>query len=45
MHIIQCVEVGSDVATCPLSAIVGLLRHPLTDKGLEQFILDSKKMK
>ncbi len=44
MHIIQCVEVGADVATCPLSAIEGLLRHPLTDKGLEQFIKDSEKM-
>ncbi len=44
MHIIQCVEVGADVATCPLNAIEGLLRHPLTDKGLEQFIKDSEKM-
>jgi len=44
MHIIQCVEVGADVATCPLSAIEGLLRHPLTDLGLEQFAKDTKKM-
>ncbi len=44
MHIIQCVEVGADVATCPLNAIEGLLRHPLTDKGLEQFVKDSQKM-
>jgi len=44
MHIIQCVEVGADVATCPLSAIVGLLRHPLTDSGLAQFVKDSQKM-
>jgi len=44
MHIIQCVEVGADVATCPLSAIEGLLKHPLTDLGLEQFAKDTKKM-
>jgi len=44
MHIIQCVEVGADVATCPLSAIEGLLNHPLTDIGLAQFVKDSQKM-
>ena len=44
MHIIQCVEVGADVATCPLSAIEGLLKHPLTDLGLEQFAKDTIKM-
>ena len=36
-HIIQCVEAGADVATCPLSAIKGLLKHPLTDKGVGTF--------
>ncbi len=44
MHIIQCVEVGADVATCPLSAIEGLLKHPLTDIGLAQFVKDSQRM-
>lgn len=43
-HIIQCIEVGADVATCPLSAIKGLLKHPLTDSGLEQFLADYKKI-
>jgi transaldolase len=43
MHIIQCAEVGADVATCPLSAILGLLKHPLTDSGLAQFLSDHKK--
>ena len=43
MHIIQCVEVGADVATCPLSAIEGLLKHPLTDIGLAKFLADFKK--
>lgn len=43
-HIIQCVEAGADVATCPLSAIKGLLNHPLTDSGLKKFLEDYKKI-
>ena len=43
MHIIDCAKLGADVATCPLSAILALLNHPLTDKGLAQFLADSKK--
>ncbi|NEN22205.1 fructose-6-phosphate aldolase [Cryomorpha ignava] len=43
MHIIQCAEVGADVMTGPLSAIMGLLNHPLTDIGLEKFLADHKK--
>ena len=43
-HIIQCIEVGSDVATCPLAAIKGLLKHPLTDSGLATFLADYKKV-
>lgn len=43
-HIMQCIEVGADVATCPLSAIKGLLNHPLTDSGLEQFLSDFKRV-
>ncbi|WP_020533405.1 fructose-6-phosphate aldolase [Flexithrix dorotheae] len=44
MHIIKCAEAGADVATCPLSAITGLLKHPLTDSGLAKFLEDAKKM-
>ncbi len=44
MHIVQCLEAGADVATCPLSAILGLLNHPLTDIGLEKFLADYKKV-
>ncbi|MFH2095338.1 MAG: fructose-6-phosphate aldolase [Bacteroidota bacterium] len=44
MHIIKCIEAGADVATCPLSAILGLLSHPLTDIGLEKFLSDYKKL-
>ncbi|NMA73980.1 MAG: fructose-6-phosphate aldolase [Bacteroidales bacterium] len=43
-HIIQCLEIGADVATCPLNAIKGLLNHPLTDSGLEKFLEDYKKI-
>ena len=43
MPIIQCAEVGADVATCPLKPILGLLNHPLTDKGLAQFLADHAK--
>lgn len=43
MHLIQCAQVGADVATCPLEVITGLLYHPLTDKGLEKFLADHKK--
>lgn len=43
MHIIDCAKLGADVATCPLSAILALLNHPLTDKGLAQFLADAKK--
>ena len=43
-HIIQCLDAGADVATCPLSAIKGLLNHPLTDAGLKKFLEDYHKV-
>jgi len=43
MHIVDCALIGADVATCPLSAILALLKHPLTDNGLAQFLADAKK--
>lgn len=45
MHLVQCAEIGADVATCPLSVIQGLFKHPLTDIGLQQFLEDAKKYK
>ncbi|MGC6421753.1 MAG: fructose-6-phosphate aldolase [Flavobacteriaceae bacterium] len=42
-HLIACAQVGADVMTGPLNAITGLLNHPLTDKGLAQFLADHKK--
>ena len=43
MHLIKCAEIGADVATCPLNVITGLLKHPLTDSGLEKFLADHRK--
>ncbi|WP_404812024.1 fructose-6-phosphate aldolase [Capnocytophaga canimorsus] len=43
MHVLQCAKIGADVMTGPLSAILGLLKHPLTDSGLAQFLADYKK--
>ncbi len=43
MHIVNCAKIGADVMTGPLSAILGLLKHPLTDNGLAQFLADYQK--
>jgi transaldolase len=44
LHIVQCAEAGADIATCPLTSIEGLFKHPLTDIGLAKFLEDAKKM-
>jgi transaldolase len=44
LHIVRCAEAGADIATCPLSSILGLFSHPLTDLGLEKFLADYKKV-
>lgn len=43
MHIIRCAEIGADVMTGPLSVIIALMKHPLTDNGLAQFLADHAK--
>jgi transaldolase len=45
LHIVQSAQAGADVVTCPLSAILGLLKHPLTDIGLQQFLKDHENAK
>ena len=40
MHIIDCAKIGADVVTCPYSVIMSLLKHPLTDSGLQKFLAD-----
>ena len=42
-HIVQAALNGADVVTCPLNSILGLLKHPLTDIGLEKFLADHRK--
>lgn len=42
-QIVQSAQSGADVVTCPLSSILGLLKHPLTDIGLEKFLADYNK--
>ena len=42
-HLLDCAKIGADVMTGPLSAIKGLLNHPLTDIGLEKFLSDYRK--
>jgi transaldolase len=44
MHIVDCALAGADVATIPLKVIQQLVKHPLTDKGLESFLSDWKKI-
>ncbi|GAA4278088.1 fructose-6-phosphate aldolase [Aquimarina mytili] len=44
MHIVNCAKIGADVMTGPLSAIEGLLKHPLTDNGLKKFLEDAQLM-
>lgn len=44
MHIVRCAQAGAHVVTCPANTILGMLKHPLTDAGLEKFLADYKKV-
>lgn len=43
MHIVDCALAGADVATVPFKILTQLVKHPLTDKGLDSFLSDWKK--
>ena len=43
LHFVQCALAGADVATVPFSVIKQVMKHPLTDSGLEKFVADYKK--
>ena len=43
IHLIESAKIGADVATLPPNVLKGLVKHPLTDKGLEAFLADWKK--
>ncbi|WP_018128432.1 fructose-6-phosphate aldolase [Balneola vulgaris] len=44
MHVVECAKVGADVGTMPLNVIMGMLKHPLTDIGLDKFLQDWDKL-
>lgn len=43
-HLLSCMLVGADVATMPFNVINTMIKHPLTDSGLEKFLADHAKM-
>lgn len=43
-HLLSCMLVGADVATMPFNVINSMIKHPLTDSGLEKFLADHAKM-
>jgi transaldolase len=44
VHVLQAARMGADVATCPMSTLKMLVKHPLTDIGIEKFLADWKKV-
>jgi len=44
IHVLEAALMGADIATMPFNVIQQLIRHPLTDIGLEKFLADWKKM-
>ena len=44
MHVVEVAKLGADVATMPLSVIEAIIKHPLTDIGLEKFLQDWAKL-
>jgi len=44
VHVLQAARMGADVATCPMSVLKQLTRHPLTDIGLQNFLKDWEKV-
>lgn len=45
LHVLDAALIGADIATVPFKTIEHLLKHPLTDRGLEKFLSDWKKAK
>jgi len=44
IHILESALLGADIVTMPFSVMKGLTKHPLTDKGLDQFLKDAQNM-
>ena len=45
LHVVEAALLGADIATVPFKTILQLIKHPLTDRGIEQFLKDWKKVK
>jgi transaldolase len=45
MHVVEAALIGADICTMPFSVIEQLIKHPLTDVGLEKFLADYKSSK
>ena len=43
IHVLDCAKAGSDIATIPYNVIVQMIKHPLTDAGIEKFLADYDK--
>lgn len=43
MHVLDCAKAGSDIATIPYKILVQMLKHPLTDSGIDKFLEDYNK--
>lgn len=44
IHVIEAARIGADVATMPFKVMAQLIKHPLTDKGLDQFLADWRQV-
>lgn len=44
MHVLASAQIGADIATMPLKVMKQLCNHPLTDKGIQQFLADAEKI-
>ena len=45
MHVLEAARLGADIATIPYKVIAQLAKHPLTDRGIQQFLADWEKRK
>ncbi|MDU1443806.1 MAG: fructose-6-phosphate aldolase [Clostridium cochlearium] len=44
IHVLECAKAGGDIATVPYKVFLQMLKHPLTDRGIDQFLEDYKSM-
>ncbi len=44
MHVVECAKAGADIATIPYKVIMQMIKHPLTNQGIEKFVNDYKKV-